>query len=154
MNTFKYRFGDEMGTEGPLEMDMTLKVRRYIDCPTNMAIVLYEVEGGAPECYGVATVNLGWDIGNSTIMPRNCAFLDVNNLPDIERFVQQAGLAVPYTRRGATVEKQSGWVSYPLYEFDEGMLAKADPAGWSEHVRCYEAGFRSALREMMSGMEG
>jgi hypothetical protein len=43
----------------------------------------------------------------------NCAFVDINNDPTITKFLKQNGLAKP-TGRFA----QSGWVTYPEYQFD------------------------------------
>lgn len=53
----------------------------------------------------VVTVNL-----NSHFQSDSMAFLDSNNYPDIEEFIQKNGLGLPM---GITT--QSGFVQYPLY---------------------------------------
>ena len=120
-----------------------LSVVSYQTDPAVMGIVLYDHVDHEP--YGTISVNLGSDIGNGSIMQLNSTFLDVNNVPGIEEAVVEQGLAKPYTRFGSPVRAQSGFVQYPLYEFDAEELKKYDPEGydtyketWSRTVEEYQ----------------
>lgn len=53
------------------------------------------------------------------ITDENCAFVDVNNCPDITAFLEENGLAVPTGK-----SRQSGWVSYPEYRFNMEEVRK------------------------------
>lgn len=108
--------------------DYELSVVSYQTDPAVMGIVLSDHADHEP--YGTISVNLGSDIGNGSIMQLNSTFLDVNNVPGIEEAVVEQGLAKPYTRFGSPVRAQSGFVQYPLYEFDAEELKKYDPEGY------------------------
>jgi len=71
-----------------------------------LAVVAFE-ENGEP--YADITVCLG-----EALMP-GFAYVDTNDCPWAEKLLVQTGLAKP-ARNGAT--KQSGYCTYPLYEFD------------------------------------
>lgn len=64
----------------------------------------------------VLSVNIGSSIGNGTLIPRNCAFIDTNNNPTAEDFLRRIG-AKQYERFGEPVYGYSGFCRYPLYEF-------------------------------------
>lgn len=124
--------------------DYELSVVSYQTDPAVMGVVLFDSVDHEP--YGTISVNLGSDIGNGSIMQLNSTFLDVNNVPGIEEAVVEQGLAKPYTRFGSPVRAQSGFVQYPLYEFDAEELKKYDPEGydtyketWSKAVAEYQA---------------
>lgn len=123
--------------------DYELSVVSYQTDPAVMGVVLFDSVDHEP--YGTISVNLGSDIGNGSIMQLNSTFLDVNNVPGIEEAVVEQGLAKPYTRFGSPVRAQSGFVQYPLYEFDAEELKKYDPEGydtyketWSKAVAEYQ----------------
>lgn len=111
--------------------DYELSVVSYQTDPAVMGIVLFDSVDHEP--YGTISVNLGSDIGNGSIMQLNSTFLDVNNVPGIEEAVVEQGLAKPYTRFGSPVRAQSGFVQYPLYEFDAEELKKYDPEGYDTY---------------------
>lgn len=63
------------------------------------------------------------NIGNVTVylgeVPKDCAYIDVNNFPEIIEVLERLGVAKPtgiYTR--------SGFVEYPLYQFDREKLCE------------------------------
>ena len=77
----------------------------------NLALLLETPDG---EPVANLTVNLP-----DEILASNCAYLDTNNLPEAEWFVQSNGLAKPTGEYG-----NSGYCSYPLYEFDLDKLGE------------------------------
>lgn len=70
--------------------------------------------------------------------PPFCAFLDTNNHPGIEKTLQEAGIAEPYTLYGSPVRIQSGFCVYPLYQFDPDRLRSMDPEGTAEYEKNYK----------------
>ena len=71
--------------------------------------------------WGVLTVNLGIHL------PDNQAFVDINNL-DCETINSIMNLEIMkpvVDAKGKPVFRQSGFVSYPLYEFDLGKIEEA-----------------------------
>jgi hypothetical protein len=101
------------------------------------------------------TVNLGSEIGNGTIMPKYCAFLDTNNYPGIDAYLVKNNLAEPYKRFGSVVTAQSGFCEYPLYKFNEEALKKVVPQKDIEKYEAsYDEGFKNAQRQMNIDMFG
>ncbi len=96
----------------------------------------------------IPTTNIGGSIGNGTIMPMYCAFIDTNNYPGIENYLKESGLATPYERFGAPVMGQSGWCSYPLYQFNKEKLAELDAKG----MDLYEKDYREAFVEKQKNL--
>lgn len=121
--------------------EMCLKVRTYVT--SGLCMASFDADGE------MMTVYLGEEIGNGTLMPMYCAYLDVNNVPDIARRLEKAGIAEPYTRFGATVAAESGFCTYPLYRFDADKLRKFDPEGMKE----YETAYWTRLDEIRSNFE-
>ena len=115
-------------------------VGSYQSDPVCMAI---ELKSG--DMTDVITVNLGNEIGNGTIMPINCAFIDVNNYPTLPQFIKENNLGEPYTRFGAPVTAQSGWVEYPLYRFSENAIRNMDLGGYRHYVMGYRKAFLRAF---------
>lgn len=60
------------------------------------------------DLFGTITVNLP----ESILVPSDAQFVDVNNFPNIGRWLKENGLANPV---GLSVH--SGFVTYPLYQF-------------------------------------
>ena len=112
-----------------LDDKWTIEVASYQD-NGNLALII-----GCKDGDDVPTVNLGSDIGNGTKMPKFAAFLDVNNCPHIDEVFEKAGIAKPYMRFGEPVTADSGFVTYPLYQFDEAILREYDPKGVEEYIR-------------------
>lgn len=101
------------------EMRMTLGT--YMANPSCMAISLLMVEGGdyPDEPYGNLTVNLA---DNNELLPKYHAYIDVNNMPEAADVLSKSGLAMP-----TGDVRQSGFVTYPLYEFNKDVLAEYVP---------------------------
>ena len=77
----------------------------------NLCIRLFVLEGGELEPYGSLTVNLDLNL------PDQYGFVDINNMPDIEEFINKYQLGA-FTG----VCKTSGYCMYPLYLFDRQRL--------------------------------
>ena len=69
--------------------------------------------------YGTFTVNL------DEKLPDDCAYVDTNNMPTIEDWLKDNGLAEPLAKN-----RQSGFCMYPLYKFNiakiRSIIAKQD----------------------------
>lgn len=90
----------------------TLALERKKYAAGGLAVVALEEEYGCWLPYGNLTVCLeGQKLADDE------AFLDVNNFPDVERFVEMYGLAKPTGRLRA-----SGFCVYPLYKFNLDIL--------------------------------
>ena len=107
----------------------------------NLKVMLYEA---SPLCMALVnvsdntiTVCFGEDIGNETIMPIYCAFLDENNFPGIGKRLEKAGIAEPYTRFGTPVAAESGFCAYPLFRFNAERLREMDHEGLAEYESAY-----------------
>lgn len=68
----------------------------------HLALVMVSSDGTIRD---VLTTNL-----NSSLQSDSIAFLDVNNHPDIEKWIQKNGLGLPMG-----VKQRSGYCEYPLY---------------------------------------
>lgn len=95
-----YRFSTEYG-----DYTVTLEKREYYN--GNLAIRMITED---EEVFATMTVNLGEE---DDVLPKDQAYLDVNNLPEIEDFVVKNKLAEPME-----IVRQSGYVVYPLYKFN------------------------------------
>ena len=109
------------------KMRMTLGT--YMANPSCMAISLLMTEGGdyPDEPYGNLTVNLA---DNNELLPKYHAYIDVNNMPEAADVLSESGLAMP-----TGDVRRSGFVTYPLYEFNKDVLAEYVPA---EELVIYE----------------
>lgn len=83
----------------------------YGDC---LAISLMQEDGS---CFACLTVNLIDALDGIATLPEDCAFVDVNNAPWAEKFIQENNLG-----RHLGIYVQSGFVSYPLYKFNLDKL--------------------------------
>ena len=125
--------------------DLTLRVANY-DCdPVCLCILLDDEEEGP---YGTVTVNLGWDSGNNTIMPKYCSFGDSNNSEDLIQVLTEKGIMKPYKRFGQPVTQQSGYCEYNLYEFDAEKLREYDPEGCAAYEAAYDEEFKKLQAQM------
>lgn len=77
-----------------------------------------------PEWYGDVTVNLGGKV------PDYCAYVDINNIPDLERFIEENEMG-DFT--GLT--GRSGFCEYPLYLFNPEKLRELCPEGMAVYER-------------------
>ena len=75
------------------------------------------------ELNGTLTINLNYADCNPA--PEDCAYLDTNNIPEVEEFVTKNKL-----EEFTGMRKQSGYCTYPLYRFDmakiRSIIAKQD----------------------------
>lgn len=108
MKTFKYQtfYG---------EFIVRLSVHRYSHGDT-LAVSMenFDPEEDDPhawEPFAAVTVNLP----ESRLLPKNCAFLDENNLPGIRSWLIQNGLAEPFD--GKPRVAASGFCLYPAVRF-------------------------------------
>lgn len=94
----------------------------------NLAIQLMCNEDGHDEPYGTLTVNF------DLTLPPFMGYVDVNNIPYIKNFIKENGLGeeVP------GYKYQSGFVSYPLYQFNKEKLRELDPNGFEEYMKNQE----------------
>lgn len=97
---------------------VTVKTSHYTNNNT-LAVIL--IEASAPwSPFATITVNLsGFFEG---LQDDTHAYIDTNNCPWAEEFLQDNGIAKPY--KGWT--GQSGFCTYPMYEFDLDSI-------WEEH---------------------
>ena len=112
------------------------KVRRYTE--SNLCMAVIDEETGSS-----ITTYLGKEIGNDTLMPLYCAYVDVNNNPGIEKRLQEQEMAEPYLRFGSPVTAGYGFCTYPLYRFNANKLRQSDPEGTDEYEKAYLARFNA-----------
>lgn len=108
MLKFKSRWMDEA-------VDACLVVDEYVD-GGGVYIGLWTKEDDYFEPYCDVTVNLP-DFGLP--LDDGEAYVDVNNCPELERFILENGLGV-----GVGIIGSSGWCAYPLYKFDMEEVRK------------------------------
>lgn len=117
--------GLEGKTQGTLELktqfgtteNVTLTVNTYVD-NKSLYVGMTTEEDGFPEPYGDVTVNL------LASVPPYCAFVDTNNMPELEDFLVENGIA-----EFTGIEQRSGYCSYPLYLFDVEKMRGLCPDG-------------------------
>lgn len=100
-----------------------VEVDVYLD-NKSLCVSLTTMEDGIPEPYGNVTVNLDGTV------PNYCAYVDTNNMPDIEAFLVENGIA-----ESTGLLKGSGYCVYPLYLFNPERLRGLCPEG----MAAYEA---------------
>lgn len=121
--------GQEEKTEGTLELktqfgtteNVTLTVNTYVD-NNSLYVGMTTVEDGFPEPYGDVTVNL------LTSVPPYCAFVDTNNMPELEDFLVKNGIA-----EFTGLMQRSGYCSYPLYLFSGEKMRGLCPDGMAAY---------------------
>ncbi len=105
-------------------VSLELQVRSYYS-GGNLALLLVDWSSGEPEEWGDLTVNLG------PRLQKDCAFVDVNNLgQEILPWVEKDVLGKP-TGRVA----QSGFVTYPEYQFQADRLKALDANGYHSYCQ-------------------
>ncbi len=123
--------GQEEKTEGTLELktrfgttqNVTLEVSAYVD-NKSLYVGLTAMPYGVPEYYGDMTVNLLESV------PPYCAFVDTNNMPELEKFLVENKIA-----EFTGLEQRSGHYSYPLYLFDADKMRGLCPDGMAAYER-------------------
>ncbi len=123
--------GQEGKVEGTLELktrfgitqNVTLEVNAYVDT-NSLYVGLTAMPYGVPEYYGDMTVNLLESV------PPYCAFVDTNNMPELEKFLVENKIA-----EFTGLEQRSGHYSYPLYLFDAERMRSLCPDGMEAYER-------------------
>lgn len=113
--------------------EFDVSVKSYMNAPLAMCVQLNDHETKEP--YATLTVCLGNYQSEYSFVQHGCSFIDVNNLPFAQDLLEKTGLAEPYTKFGSVVEMQSGWVSYPVYQFNQDMLKELDPKGFEQYTK-------------------
>ena len=121
--------GQEEKTEETLELktsfgtteNVTLTVKTYVDS-NSLYVGMTTADDGFPEPYGDVTVNL------LVPVPSYCAFVDTNNMPELEDFLVKNGIA-----EFTGIMQMSGYCSYPLYLFDAEKMRGLCPDGMAAY---------------------
>ena len=100
---------------------VVLDVNAYMD-NKSLYVGMTSTPYGEPEPYGDVTVNL------IAVVPPYCAFVDTNNMPELERFLVENRLAV-FTG----LQQKSGCCTYPLYLFDAEKMRELCPDGMAAY---------------------
>lgn len=111
----------ELNTQFGTTEQVQLTVNTYMN-NKSLYVGLTTVEDGFPEPYGDVTVNL------MDSVPSYCAFVDTNNMPEVEDFLVKNGIA-----EFSTFQQKSGFCSYPLYVFDAERLRELCPDGMAAY---------------------
>jgi hypothetical protein len=111
-----------------------LRVGSYPMAPLAMFVAIQEKGNQDPSNEKVISVCLGNYQSEGSFVQPYCTFIDVNNSPDAIDMLEKTGLAEPYVKWGAVVEMQSGFVSYPVYQFNQNMLKELDPQGCEKYM--------------------
>lgn len=103
------------------ETQVTFDIQQYMNNRA-MFIGLMCNEDGYEEPFGDVTVNL------SVAAPNYCGYLNVNDMPDIEKFItdNDIGEFTGFTQR-------SGFCEYPLYLFNVDKLRELCPDGMDKY---------------------
>ena len=102
---------------------MTLTVNTYVD-NNSLYVGMTTVADRFPEPYGDVTVNL------LSSVPPYCAFVDTNNMPELEDFLVKNGIA-----EFTGLMQKSGYCSYPLYQFNAEKMRRLCPDGMAAYER-------------------
>lgn len=86
------------------------KVRVSFDKYANNQSLAVKLITDEEDIFAVVSVNLT----ESWFIPKNSAFIDVNNCPFAEKFLIENNIAKP-----VGIYSQSGFCSYPLYDFSQ-----------------------------------
>lgn len=105
-------------------INVLLKINCYVNNDT-LYIGLMSEEHGHMEPYGNMTVNL-----SVPDVPNYCAFIDTNNITELEKFIEENGLGEP-----TGFEQKSGFCSYPLYKFHAERLRELCPDGMAAYEK-------------------
>ena len=111
-----------------------LRVGSYPMAPLAMFVAIQEKGNKDPSNERIVSVCLGNYQSEGSFVQPYCTFIDVNNSPDAIDMLEKTGLAEPYVKWGEVVEMQSGFVSYPVYQFNQNMLKELDPQGCEKYM--------------------
>ncbi len=105
----------EMESRFSGKVKLELEISSYMD-NGRMYIGLVETGGEYQEHFADLTVNI------SAPCPDYCGYVDTNNCPELEEFIEKHGLGEFTGLMGS-----SGFCSYPLYLFNPEKLREAAP---------------------------
>lgn len=105
----------EMDSRFSGKVTLELEINAYRNS-NRMYIGLVEVGGEYPEHFVDLTVNI------SAPCPNYCGYVDINNCPELENFIEKHGLGEFTGLMGG-----SGFCSYPLYLFNPEKLREISP---------------------------
>lgn len=111
----------DLNTQFGTTEQVQLTVNTYMN-NKSLYVGLTTVEDGFPEPYGDVTVNL------IDSVPSYCAFVDTNNMPEVEDFLVKNRIA-----ECTGLEQKSGFCSFPLYLFDAEKLRELCPDGMAAY---------------------
>ena len=94
----------------PYELDEVMDTMLELCTDNGLYIGLIVDDGNGYEPYADVTVNLNF---GDEKLPINQGYLDTNNMPELEKFITENKLG-----KFTGLVKQSGFCTYPLYEFD------------------------------------
>ena len=104
--------------------EVQLEINSYMN-NKGLYIGLMNRDGDDFEPYGDLTVNL------SQKAPDYCAYVDTNNMPGVEKFIEENDLG-EFT--GLT--QRSGFCEFPLYMFNVDKLRELCPDGMETYEKC------------------
>ena len=108
--------------DSSIEGKMEVVIVSFYRQTKNLRLIMNKKDGEIIWGYGDMTAELGY------VLPKYCAYLDVERFPDIEKFVVENGIGV-FTG----LQKTIGNVIYPMYLFNEMILAKISEDGLAEY---------------------
>lgn len=111
----------ELATQWGSTVEVQLEINNYMN-NNGLYLGLMGREDDYFEPYGDISVNLG------TKAPDYCAYVDLNNMPELEQFIEENDLG-EFT--GLT--QRSGFCEYPLYMFNVDKLRELCPDGMSTY---------------------
>jgi hypothetical protein len=110
------------------DSEIQLEIQQYAN-NGRLAISMTTNEDGFPEPYGSLTVNI------DAAAPDYCAYLDINNLSNAEKFVTENGLG-----EFTGITARSGYCEFPLYMFNVNKLRELCPGQMDAYEKSIGAG--------------
>ena len=126
----------ELKTQFGTTENVTLTVNTYVDS-NSLYVGMTTADDGFPEPYGDVTVNL------LVPVPSYCAFVDTNNMPELEGFLVKNKIA-----EFTGIEQRSGYCSYPLYLFDAEKMRGLCPDGMAAYEQANGLDKKQVKKEM------
>lgn len=111
----------ELKTQFGTTENVSLTVNTYAN-NKSLYVGMTTEKDGSPEFYGNVTVNLLAEV------PPYCAFVDTNNMPELEDFLVKNDIA-----EFTGLVERSGFCCYPLYLFDPDKMHELCPDGMAAY---------------------
>ncbi len=111
----------DLATQWGSTVEVQIEINNYMN-NNGLYLGLMGREEDDFEPYGDISVNLG------TKAPDYCAYVDLNNMPELEKFIEENDLG-EFT--GLT--QRSGFCEYPLYMFNVDKLRELCPGGMATY---------------------